>query len=88
VLPTLAEASPGSFLDAVDTGLDNGGLNAVFDPQAESTPFASPTHTGLLWALEALAWSPEHLGSATLASLGRDEVPGQIKFQLQAAASP
>ena len=67
MLPTLAEASPGGFLDAVDTGLDSGGLNAVFDPETESTPFASPTHTGLLWALEALAWSPEYLGSAALA---------------------
>lgn len=67
VLPTLAEASPGVFLDAVDTGLDSGGLKAVFDPEAESTPLASPTHTGLLWALEALAWATEHLGSAALA---------------------
>lgn len=67
VLPTLAEASPLVFLDAVDAGLDSGGLSAVFDPEAESTPFASPTHTGLLWALEALAWSPEYLGSAALA---------------------
>ncbi|MBV9451379.1 MAG: hypothetical protein JO345_36380 [Streptosporangiaceae bacterium] len=67
VLPTLAEASPWFFLDAVDTGLGSGGLRAVFDPETESTPFASPTHTGLLWALEALAWSPEYLGSAALA---------------------
>jgi len=67
VLPTLAEASPEKFLDAVDTGLDSGGLSAVFDPEAEGTPFGSPTHTGLLWSLEALAWSPQHLGSAALA---------------------
>ncbi|MGH3301959.1 MAG: hypothetical protein ACRDOK_09810 [Streptosporangiaceae bacterium] len=67
VLPTLAEASPDRFLDAVDAGLDSGGLSAVFDPEAEGTPFGSPTHTGLLWSLEALAWSPQHLGSATLA---------------------
>jgi excisionase family DNA binding protein len=67
VLPTLAEASPGCFLDAVDTGLGSGGLSAVFDPETESTPFASPTHTGLLWALEVLAWPPEYLGLAALA---------------------
>ena len=30
VLPTLAEASPEKFLDAVDTGLDSGGLSAVW----------------------------------------------------------
>ena len=51
----------------MDTGLDNGRLSAVFDPAVERTPFGSPTHTGLLWALEALAWSPEYLGSAALA---------------------
>jgi hypothetical protein len=67
VLPTLAEASPGFFLDAVDTGLDSGGLRAVFDPEAESAPLASPTHSGLLWALEALAWSPDYLGAAAQA---------------------
>ncbi len=67
VLPTLAEASPDRFLDAVDTGLDSGGLSAVFDPETEDTPFGSPTHTGLLWSLEALAWTPQHLGSAALA---------------------
>ena len=67
VLPTLAEASPDRFLDAVDTGLDSGGLSAIFDPETEDTPFGSPTHTGLLWSLEALAWSPQHLGSAALA---------------------
>ena len=66
-LPTLAEASPCVFLDGVDAGLDNGGLMAVFDPEGESTPFGSPAHAGLLWALEALAWSPEHLGAAALA---------------------
>ena len=67
VLPVLAEASPGYFLDAVDAGLASGGLRAVFDPEAENSLFASPTHTGLLWGLEALAWSPEYLGSAALA---------------------
>jgi len=66
LLPTLAEASPERFLDAVDDGLDSGGLNAVFDPETERSLFGSPTHTGLLWSLEALAWSPEHLGSAAL----------------------
>ena len=35
MLPTLAEASPERFLDAVDTELDSGGLSAVFDPEAE-----------------------------------------------------
>ena len=67
VLPTLAEASPGYFLDAVDAGLASSGLRSVFDPEAEMSLFASPTHTGLLWGLEALAWSPHYLGPAALA---------------------
>lgn len=68
VLPLLAEASPERFLAAIDTGMDDdGSLQLVFDPQAEDAPFGYPAHTGLLWALERLAWSADHLGAATLA---------------------
>jgi hypothetical protein len=68
VLPLLAEASPEQFLGAIDTGMeDDGSLLAVFDPRVEDTPFGSPAHTGLVWALERLAWSVDHLGAAALA---------------------
>lgn len=71
VLPLLAEASPEQFLDAIDVGVaDDGNLLTVFDPPVADTPFGSPAHTGLLWALERLAWSVDHLGAAALA-LGR-----------------
>lgn len=72
VLPLLAEASPEQFLDAVDEGLAGPSpvLASVFDPDAEQSPFGHPTHTGLLWALEGLAWSQEHL-SAAAAALAR-----------------
>ena len=33
---------PDGFLDAVDTGLDSGGLSAVFDPETEGTPVRLP----------------------------------------------
>jgi hypothetical protein len=72
VLPLLAEASPEQFLDAVDEGLAGSSplLASVFDPDAEQSPFGHPTHSGLLWALEGLAWSQEHL-SAAAATLAR-----------------
>lgn len=67
VIPLLAEASPAQFLAAVDAGEASRALHAIFDPVAEDDPFASPRHTGLLWALELLAWDPTHLGLAALA---------------------
>ncbi|QMU75973.1 hypothetical protein GXW83_09720 [Streptacidiphilus sp. PB12-B1b] len=78
-LPLLAEASPDVFLEMVDRALDQGSLLSVFDPEAEKTIFSHPRHTGLLWSLEALAWAPEHLGSAAviLALLAEREPGGR-----------
>jgi len=77
-LPTLAEASPEQFLDAVDVGLASVVLMRVFDPASEASPLASTTHTGLLWALEALAWSADYLSAAAvvLAQLAEREPGG------------
>jgi excisionase family DNA binding protein len=79
VLPVLAEASAEQFLTAVDTGLSSGALMKVFDPAVEEQPFDSPRHTGLLRALELLAWEPMHLGSAaqTLAKLAERDPGGR-----------
>jgi hypothetical protein len=41
------------------TGLD------IFEVGQDET-FSHPPHTGLLWALERIAWSPEHLTRVTL----------------------
>ena len=75
LLPALAEASPHRFLEMVDVGLSGTTplLARIFDPASEASFFGSPTHTGLLWALEALAWSKEYLPGAaiTLARLAR-----------------
>lgn len=65
VLPHLAEAAPDQFLHAVQngcTGVDPV-LAKLFTDTGEGFSISSP-HTGLLWALELLAWSPEHLGLA------------------------
>ncbi|WP_170320013.1 AAA family ATPase [Polyangium spumosum] len=58
-LPILAEAAPNGFLDRVESSLDrqDEGVGHLF--QEEQVMFGSSPHTGLLWALEVLAWHPE-----------------------------
>jgi excisionase family DNA binding protein len=66
-MPLLAEASPSEFLDAVEADLDqkNPLLVTLFQDEDSDTLFgASSPHTGLLWALETLCWSPEHFRRA------------------------
>jgi excisionase family DNA binding protein len=63
-LPLLAEAAPEAFLDAVHADLDRDEplLAGIFqDGDRSSALFGSSPHTGLLWALEVLCWTPEHL---------------------------
>ncbi|PPK68534.1 hypothetical protein V5P93_004358 [Actinokineospora auranticolor] len=65
VLPLLAEAAPGVFLDAVRAGTraPDPLLRLIFDDGVAG--HHSP-HSGLLWALETLAWSADHRSLATL----------------------
>lgn len=64
-LPDLAEASPDTFLELVEEGLqgDTPLLSGMFTDSEDLGIFApmSP-HTGLLWALESLTWSSAHFG--------------------------
>src|SRR6266567_2420651 len=67
LLPLLAQASPDKFLDAVRAGVggDDPVLAKLFtDGQTDGLLSAGSPHTGLLWALEAVAWSPDHFGQA------------------------
>jgi hypothetical protein len=69
VLPTLAEAAPDEFLAAVDTNVRgaNSSLLQILEG-ANGTGFTSRWyHSGLLWAFERLAWSPEYLTRCALA---------------------
>lgn len=69
-LRALAEASPEEFLDAVHEDLDRPEpilLTMFQDDDGSSALFGSSSHTGLLWALEVLCWSPDHMMEATLA---------------------
>lgn len=61
-LPLLAEAAPKEFLDAVETALnsDSCPFDGVFAQEGEGLTGRNYT-TGLLWALETLAWDDEHL---------------------------
>jgi hypothetical protein len=81
VLPLLAEAAPEAFMDAVDAGLkgETPVVMRLFDEdQGLMGPWSH--HSGLLWALEGLAWSPDHLARATLllAKLARLDPGGRL----------
>ena len=82
VLPFLAEASPSTFLDAVETTLKNpptSPLKDVFDA-SDGGVFGRNYHCGLLWALEVLAWNPDYLNRvcACLARLATYKLPSNI----------
>lgn len=62
-LGLLAEAAPDCFLDAVEKGLEQPKpVLANLFANGEDRTFGSHYHTGLLWALERLAWSSDHFG--------------------------
>lgn len=71
LLPLLAEAAPDELCAALEEGLhgDDPVLRKLFREQS-SNPFDSSPHVGLLWALETLAWSPDHLSRAALVLAG------------------
>jgi hypothetical protein len=81
LLPLLAEAAPKVFLDAVEVGLsdENPVLLNMFSEGENSFTSSSP-HTGLLWALENLAWNPDCLGHSAmlLAELARLDPGGKL----------
>lgn len=61
-LPNYAEAAPDEFLRIVDEDLQcpEPQIYSLMKP-ADSGPFSGCPRTGLLWALENLAWKPERL---------------------------
>jgi hypothetical protein len=79
-LPALAEASPHEFLTAVEAGIaqPDGGTLAVFLETSGSGFGSRCWHSGMLWALETLAWAPNRLRrvSLILAKLCTVEIRG------------
>lgn len=71
VLPLLAEAAPTAFLDSVDQMLraNPGALDALFAQEGSDAVTGRSYVTGLLWALETLAWDAAYFGR-TVATLG------------------
>ena len=58
LLPTLAEVAPGEFLDAVEKALQQ--IPCPFDELFSQERHDRNYLTGLLWALEKLAWDAEY----------------------------
>ena len=68
VMPLLAEASPSVFLRMVEQGLEEDPcpFDGVFNEESSGGLGGTNYITGLLWALETLAWESEHLGRVVL----------------------
>jgi hypothetical protein len=79
LLVPLAEASPDNFLKAVDSIVAGDEPIAVALFREEDSEWAGPVHTGLLWALELLAWSPDYVprAAAQFAKLTRLDPGGR-----------
>lgn len=81
LLELLAEAAPVEFLRAVETALSGTRpvLVNLFE-DSEGDIFARSSHTGLLWALELLAWHPAYLARTVLlvAKLARLDLGGRL----------
>jgi len=64
MMPLLAEAAPDEFLDAVESvliKLDSAPFHKVFAEEGSGGFGGWNYMSGLLWALESLAWSPAYL---------------------------
>lgn len=66
-LPLLAEAAPIPFLEALEHLLEGDGnaIRPIFEEQ-QGLLASRSNYTGLLWALEILAWDPDYLLRASL----------------------
>lgn len=77
-LPRYAEAAPEEFLRIIegDLGREDPVVFGVLKPVDSGSIWGSPSRTGLLWALECLAWHPRNLPRVTriLAQLSRSKI--------------
>jgi hypothetical protein len=81
VLPLLAEAAPDVFLRALlDAASGAPPIIRELFQDSDIGWHASSPHTGLLWALECVAWSAQHLGFAAelLAALAEIDPGGKL----------
>jgi hypothetical protein len=77
-LPSFAEAAPDKFIKIIEEDLKSNDpvILGVMKPVDKGSFWASPSRTGLLWALECLAWKPQNLSrvSAILAQLSIQKI--------------
>jgi hypothetical protein len=69
IMPLLAEAAPNEFLDAVESvlvDLDKTPFHQIFAEEGGGGLGGWNYMSGLLWALETLAWSPEFLSRVSV----------------------
>lgn len=83
-LPLLMEAAPDPLLEALEHLLRGNEMDMrqVFqDARDQSAIFTHSPHTGLLWALELIAWDPSYLARAAsvLVKLERVDPGGSFK---------
>lgn len=81
VMPLVAEAAPERFLSIIYTSLVQAPERIMAMFREDPSPLAPRAyHTGLLWALEALAWIPQYLKRVTaiLARLAAADPGGTI----------
>ncbi len=78
-LPTMAEAAPVPFVDALEQALQ-GSESALAPLFADKGFFGPVLHSGLMSALECLAWDPSYFAPAVriLARLSRLESEGRV----------
>ena len=80
-LATLAEADPEIILQAIERCLSEmtGAFEDLFNQEGDPL-FGGAQHTGLLWALERLAWAPEYFSKVAviLARLAQTDPGGRI----------
>ena len=81
ILPVIAEASPSGFLTQVERFLHEKPqvIGDVFEA-APNSIHADYYHTGLLWAIEGLAWLPEYILRASLALMKLSELDPGVKI--------
>ena len=67
LLPLLAEAAPGEFLDAVEKALisEPCPFDQVFAEEGDGV-MGRTYMSGVLWAMETLAWDPDHLSRVVI----------------------
>jgi hypothetical protein len=80
-LPLLAEAAPDPLLSALERMLEGTGA-AILPIFEEKKGFLYPSynHTGLLWALETIAWDPKYFKRAVMALAKLAAIGPEIKI--------